>query len=181
MLVICSMHIFFSVLLVAACLVLSVCKRVLCVDVESWFVIWSCIGVNFWDIIRTVWISVFPKSWENKTVCKTFKVLKFIFSFAFQGQFIASGLWSISRHPNYFGEILMWFGIYISTYQNFKGITRFSIVSPVIITAFITKFVSLPSLEYHAEVRWGTEVNYRKYVRNTRSLIPFVWWLLVCI
>ena len=38
-----------------------------------------------------------------------------------QGKFIQSGLWSLSRHPNYFGEISLWFGVYISCSSVFRG------------------------------------------------------------
>ena len=38
-----------------------------------------------------------------------------------KGKFIQSGLWSVSRHPNYFGEILLWFGLYVSSSSTFKG------------------------------------------------------------
>ena len=48
-------------------------------------------------------------------------LLKTIFVPPLQGKFIQSGLWSLSRHPNYFGEILLWFGLYISASSVFKG------------------------------------------------------------
>ena len=56
-----------------------------------------------------------------------------------QGKFITSGLWSYSRHPNYFGEISLWFGIYISCSSVFKGFQYLSVLSPVAVMLLITK------------------------------------------
>ena len=56
-----------------------------------------------------------------------------------QGKFISSGLWAISRHPNYFGEILLWFGLYISGSSVFRGYQYLSVVSPVFVGLLITK------------------------------------------
>lgn len=53
-----------------------------------------------------------------------------LFCFPLQDKFITSGLWSISRHPNYFGEIVLWFGLYISSSATFKGTEYLSVLSP---------------------------------------------------
>lgn len=91
------------------------------------------------------------------------------------GKFIQNGLWSISRHPNYFGEILLWTGLYISASSVMKGKEYLSVISPIFTTLLLTKLSGIPMLEKSAARRWGSNPDYQSYVKNTAVLIPFLW------
>jgi steroid 5-alpha reductase family enzyme len=73
-------------------------------------------------MVKSVSVS---KSQPPMPSCLGFFVLrrlaKMYAAIVFKGKFIQSGLWAISRHPNYFGEILLWFGLYVSSSTTFKG------------------------------------------------------------
>lgn len=88
-------------------------------------------------------------------------------------KFISTGLWSISRHPNYLGEILLWFGLYISASSVFKGYQFMSVLSPVFVHLLITKISGIPLLEAAADKKWGKLPEYVLYKRNTAVLVPF--------
>uniref|UniRef100_A0A0B6YER3 Uncharacterized protein n=1 Tax=Arion vulgaris TaxID=1028688 RepID=A0A0B6YER3_9EUPU len=91
------------------------------------------------------------------------------------GKFINTGLWSISRHPNYFGEILMWFGLYLSASTTLKGWEHISIISPIFVTFLLTRISGIPLLESAAHKKWGTDPFYQDYVKKTAVLVPFIW------
>ena len=86
--------------------------------------------------------------------------------------FINSGLWSISRHPNYFGEIILWVGISIIAFPVLNGWQFTSLVSPVFVYLLLTKVSGIPLLEKHAEKTWGENKNYKDYKENTPVLFP---------
>ena len=54
-------------------------------------------------------------------------------------KFITSGLWSWSRHPNYFGEILLWFGIAIVALPSLQGWLYFALISPIFVFIQLTR------------------------------------------
>ncbi|CAH1788721.1 unnamed protein product [Owenia fusiformis] len=89
------------------------------------------------------------------------------------GKFISSGLWSICRHPNYFGEILLWCGLYISASSTFKGKEYLSAISPLFTFFLLTRVSGIPMLEKSGLRRWGKDPSYLEYLKNTPSLIPF--------
>jgi len=91
-----------------------------------------------------------------------------------EGKFITSGLWSYSRHPNYFGEISLWFGIYISCSSVFKGFQYFSVLSPVTVMLLITKLSGVPLLEQQGLAKWGHLPEYKKYLEDVPVLVPFL-------
>merc|ERR1712156_63276 len=88
--------------------------------------------------------------------------------------FIKTGLWGISRHPNYFGEILLWFGLYISASSTFRGWQFLSVLSPVFVHVLITKLSGIPMLEKGADKKWGGQEDYENYKKNTPILVPFL-------
>ena len=90
-----------------------------------------------------------------------------------QEQFISSGLWSISRHPNYFGEILIWIGMSIIAYPTLYGWQYVSLISPVFIYLLLTKISGVNLLEDYADKKWGGNEKYETYKRNTPVLFPF--------
>ena len=92
-----------------------------------------------------------------------------------KGKFITSGLWSLSRHPNYFGEILLWFGLYVSNSSVFRGYEQLAVLSPVFVHLLITRLSGIPLLEKAADKKWGGQAAYELYKRNTPSLIPGLW------
>lgn len=91
-----------------------------------------------------------------------------------KGKWIESGLWKYSRHPNYFGEILTWVGVYIVSYKWLEGREVYlGLIGPLFIS-FILIFVSgIPILEKGADKRWGSDKKYQEYKKRTSILIPF--------
>lgn len=88
-------------------------------------------------------------------------------------KFINTGLWALSRHPNYFGEILLWFGLYISASSTFSGWEYITILCPLMDYLLITRVSGIPMLENYGRKKWGILPQYQEYVRNTPVLIPF--------
>lgn len=85
-------------------------------------------------------------------------------------KFISHGLWSWSRHPNYFGEILLWIGITIIALPIFKGWDYIALISPIFIYYLLVKVSGIPMLEKSANEKWGNDTNYITYKKNTSIL-----------
>lgn len=89
-----------------------------------------------------------------------------------EGKFISDGLWAWTRHPNYFGEILLWIGIAVIALPALSGWQLAALISPVFITLLITRISGIPMLEARAEKRWGDDPAYQAYKNKTSRLIP---------
>ena len=89
-----------------------------------------------------------------------------------QGKFINSGLWSISRHPNYFGEITIWLGIAIIALPTLEGLRFVTLISPLFVAFLLIKISGIPKLEEYADKKWGGQEDYEEYKENTPILIP---------
>jgi steroid 5-alpha reductase family enzyme len=87
-------------------------------------------------------------------------------------QFIQTGLWSRSRHPNYFGEIIIWFGVTIISLPVLQGWQWVALISPVFVIILITRVSGIPLLEKKADEKWGGQEDYESYKQRTPVLIP---------
>lgn len=92
---------------------------------------------------------------------------------ASQGKWIESGAWKYARHPNYFGEICVWVGLYLVCFPALNWLERFICLASPVLISFVLLFVSgIPILERTAEKKWGGLPAYRTYKKRTRLLIP---------
>jgi steroid 5-alpha reductase family enzyme len=91
-----------------------------------------------------------------------------------KGKFIQSGLWSRSRHPNYFGEIVLWIGVMIIALPVLRGWQWVALISPIFVTLLITRVSGVPLLEKRADQKWGGQADYEAYKKRTPVLIPRV-------
>ena len=91
-----------------------------------------------------------------------------------KGRFISTGLWSISRHPNYLGEILLWIGVAIIALPVLQGWQWVAIISPLFVTLLLTRVSGVPLLEKKAERKWGGQPDYEAYKARTPVLVPGV-------
>ena len=89
-----------------------------------------------------------------------------------EGRYISTGLWSKSRHPNYFGEITLWVGVAIITLPVLQGWQWAALISPVFVALLLTKGSGVPLLEAKADKKWGGQADYEDYKKNTPVLIP---------
>ena len=87
--------------------------------------------------------------------------------------FISSGLWSKSRHPNYFGEITLWFGMYIISLSSFSGVEYLTIISPIFVYILLTRMSGINMLEKIADQRYGHLEDYLEYKEKTPLLVPY--------
>jgi steroid 5-alpha reductase family enzyme len=89
-----------------------------------------------------------------------------------KGRFIRTGLWAWSRHPNYFGEIVLWVGVAIIALPVLRGWQWITLISPVFVTLLLTRVSGVPMLEKKADERWGGQEDYETYKERTPVLIP---------
>jgi len=89
-----------------------------------------------------------------------------------KNNYIQSGLWATSRHPNYFGEILAWLGIAVIAVPVFQGWQWIAMLSPVFVIVLLTGISGVPILEKRADEKWGDDKAYQDYKKNTPILIP---------
>ncbi len=78
-----------------------------------------------------------------------------------KGKLMTIGLWSYTRHPNYFGEATQWWGIYLISISNLNNL--WLIFSPIVITLLVRFVSGVPLLEKKYE---GRE-DWKKYKRRT--------------
>jgi steroid 5-alpha reductase family enzyme len=89
-----------------------------------------------------------------------------------KGKFIQTGLWSRSRHPNYFGEIVLWIGVALIALPVLHGWQWVAMISPIFVTLLLTRVSGVPLLEKKADKKWGGQEDYETYKKNTPVLIP---------
>lgn len=90
-----------------------------------------------------------------------------------KGKWINTGIWRYSRHPNYYGEILVWAGVYIFCVPYLSGgQLLIALLSPAYIIGLLLFVSGIPLLEKSAEERWGSNKAYQQYKKNTPVLIP---------
>jgi steroid 5-alpha reductase family enzyme len=89
-----------------------------------------------------------------------------------KSRFISSGLWAWSRHPNYFGEIILWIGVLVIALPTLIGWQYVTVLSVPYVIIMLTKVSGVIKLEKTSDQKWGTDEAYQKYKTNTPTLIP---------
>ena len=122
--------------------------------------VWDALGVILWtagfciEVVADKQKSAFNANPEN------------------EGKWIDEGLWSLSRHPNYLGEIMLWSGIALFGVPCFSGMERVAWVSPLFVYIILTKVSGVPILDRRALEKWGEDDAYLLYRENTPQIIP---------
>jgi steroid 5-alpha reductase family enzyme len=86
-------------------------------------------------------------------------------------RFIATGLWSWSQHPNYFGEITLWLGLTLLTFPVLSGWQLATLISPIFVYLLLTRVSGIPTLDRLAKQKWGSDSDYAAYIQATSKLM----------
>jgi steroid 5-alpha reductase family enzyme len=88
-----------------------------------------------------------------------------------KGKILETGLWKYTRHPNYFGEVTQWWGLWIVALSVPNGV--WGIIGPLTITFLIVKVSGIPMLEKSM----AANPLFNEYCMKTPTFIPFFrWW-----
>ena len=87
-------------------------------------------------------------------------------------KFIATGLWAKSRHPNYFGEIMLWTAIALIALPSLGGAQYLTLISPVFTYILLVHISGVRMLEDMGNKKWGHLEEYKNYKDKTPRIIP---------
>ena len=90
------------------------------------------------------------------------------------GRFVDTGVYKIVRCPNYFGELLLWTGVFISGINIYNGFIQWLFALLGYIGIVYVMFSGTRRLEIRQDKNYGCDPEYIKYIRNTPLIIPFV-------
>jgi steroid 5-alpha reductase family enzyme len=84
--------------------------------------------------------------------------------------FITTGLWALSRHPNYLGELTLWVGIALMSFSSLVGLEYLTLISPVFIYLLLVHISGVRMLEDAGRKKWGHLQSYKNYINSTPKL-----------
>ena len=87
-------------------------------------------------------------------------------------KFITSGLWAKSRHPNYFGEIILWTAIALIALPSLGGAQYLTLISPIFTYILLVHISGVRMLEDMGNKKWGHLEEYKNYKDKTPRIIP---------
>jgi intracellular septation protein A len=122
-------------------------------------IIWSVLGTSVW-LVGFICESITDKQLKNFLAIPTNK-----------GRVMQSGLWSYSRHPNYFGEIVQWWGLFVIALGVPFG--AIAVIGPLVITVLIVFVSGIPL----AEAGMINNPEFQVYKKKTSALIPIPRWI----
>ena len=85
---------------------------------------------------------------------------------------IDTGLWKYSRHPNYLGELFVWWGIFLYIFPSLSGFGFLTVLGPIFITILLLFVSGIPILEKKADEKYGENNEYLSYKKKTGILFP---------
>ena len=151
--------------------------------------VWTVQGLWITFTAAAAWVAIANNTRRELDAFAVIGLLVWVIGFAFEviadsqksrfnadpankGKFIRTGLWSRSRHPNYFGEIVLWIGVAIIAIPVLQGWQWVAMISPVFVAILLTRISGIPLLQKKAEAKWGGQADYEEYKKNTPVLIP---------
>lgn len=93
-----------------------------------------------------------------------------------RGKWIDEGIWRVSRHPNYLGEMMVWIGVFLAVSPVITTISSLLVaaLSPLYIVCLLLFASGIPILEKSAQARWGKETAFKTYTKEVPVLLPTV-------
>jgi steroid 5-alpha reductase family enzyme len=157
-------------------------------DFWRFFKFWFFQGLAVWVIMFpvtlwfsrpgpwTAWMALGAAIWFVGLVIETIADQQ---KFAFKrtpegrGKWTDTGLWRYSRHPNYFGELLCWWGVFVFAAPGLGAWGLLALVGPLAITGILLFATGIPTLDASARKKWGDDPAYQAYRARTRLLVPW--------
>ena len=119
---------------------------------------------DYWTVWTYVGLSISVIGFLCETVADT---QMHLFKRKHKGQIMTKGLWNYSRHPNYFGEMLIWWGLYIICLN--YTFSAWLVFSPVLITYLLVQVSGVKMLER----KYKDDPEYQNYIKTTSAFIPW--------
>lgn len=149
---------FLNVFVLQGVLLLIVSLPILLVNTGTSTVVgwWTVLGIIIWvigfgyEVIGDYQLAQFKKNPENK------------------GKLLTTGLWSTTRHPNYFGEALSWWGVFLVTLNESRNM--WGIIGPIVITLLLLFVSGVPLLEK----KYKDRPDFKAYAKKTAKFVPFI-------
>jgi steroid 5-alpha reductase family enzyme len=88
-----------------------------------------------------------------------------------KGRWINTGLWKYSRRPNYFGKVLLWWGLLVIVLPSFSAPMLFTLIGPGFVTLLLLFVSGVPLLERSAEAKHGNYTEFQAYKRRTSIFV----------
>lgn len=149
---------FLQVFMLQGYIMLWVCLPIICVHQAP-----SCC-LGFWDFFGTLLFAI-GLYWE---VVADHQLSVFKKDPANKGKIITTGLWKYSRHPNYFGEAVLWWGLGFIAFGSNYPYPIVAFIGPAVITFFLRYVSGVPMLER----KYKDHPEFIRYARKTSPFVP---------
>jgi steroid 5-alpha reductase family enzyme len=126
-----------------------------------------------WSLLDSLGCAVWLTGFTLETIADTQKFL-FKLDDRNEGKFMRTGLWRYSRHPNYFGECMVWIGVGLVSWGALLGAEKLVALATPAFVWYLLNYVSgVPLLEKKAEKKHGKEIAYIRYKKSTNLFVPW--------